>query len=388
MKISQHALSIGASPTLALNEKAKILRVQGKPVINLGVGEPKNPTPEGAIEFANSRLLTHQIKYTPSSGSANLKNAIVQYTTENYQRTPSEENILVTVGAKQAIYNSLLAIIDPGDEVILLAPYWVSYPEMVKLSFGIPIIVEPTQGWLSPTSDEVLTAVTNKTRAIILNSPNNPSGLVYSPDFVAEIVRFCENREIYLIMDDIYHKLVFGLTPWVPGYTFSNKKIDSSFIVVINGVSKTYGMTGFRIGWAVGSSELIRIMTNIQSQTTSGASIVMMDAALGALSGPQDVVAELLATIKKNRDVTMDGLRRIEKVTVNNPDGTFYCFPDFHAYNIDSMILSEYLLEEALVALVPGIAFGLEGYLRISFAGDYDEISEALTRIEGALNKL
>jgi aspartate aminotransferase len=387
MKISRTAFSITASPTLSLNERAKSLRAQGKSVINLGVGEPKNLTPLMAIKAAKARLATRRIKYTPSSGIPELKKAIVQYTKENYSRTPALKNIQVTVGAKQAIYNALVAILNPGDEVIMLAPYWVSYPEMIKMACGIPVVVMPLEAKLTPQMKDVQSAVTSNTKAVILNSPNNPSGVIYSPDFVSEMVVFCEQHEIYLIMDDIYHKLVYGETPWVAGYTFSEKEIDSSYIIVINGISKSFGMTGFRIGWAVASSELIQVMTNIQSQTTSGVSIILQDAAVGALTGYQKVITELRDNIEENRDIALDGLLSINKLKIIKPEGAFYCLPDFRAYNSDSFALSEYILDKALVAVVPGSAFGMEGYLRISYAGDPEEIAEAISRISYLLGK-
>jgi len=386
MKFSKNALSINASPTLTLNEKSKILKSQGKPILNLGVGEPKNLTPIKAIEYSKACLETRQIKYTPSGGIPELKDSIIKYTSENYGRTPTQNNILVTSGAKQAIFNALLGIINPGDEVILLVPYWVSYPEMVKMVCGNPIIVIPEPGLFDHDINAVRKAASQNTKAIILNSPNNPSGVVYSPEFIKEIVVFCEQNKIYLILDDIYHKLVYGDTPWVSGYGFSDEDIDSSYIIIINGISKSYGMTGFRIGWAVTSKSLVEVMTNIQSQTTSGTSIVLQEAALGALSGPQNVVSDLVETIKNNRDITMEGLLAFRHLRINKPDGAFYCLPDFSSYNRDSMKLSKLLLEKAFVAVVPGIAFGIEGHLRVSYSGNSEEIVEALSRIRQLLD--
>jgi aspartate aminotransferase len=386
MRIGHHASSIEASPTLALNDKAKALRSQGKPVINLGVGEPKNPAPMSAIEYAQQCLGTRDLKYTPASGIQEFKQAVVDYTAKHYGRTPKLNNVLVTVGAKQAIYNALVAILDPGDEVILLAPYWVSYPEMVRLPAGIPVPVAPPIGQLQQRIEDIEQAVTERTRAILLNSPNNPTGVVYTQDFIKSLVEFCEAREIYLILDDIYHQLVYGDTPWVSGYQFTNREIDESYLVVINGVSKTYGMTGLRIGWAVGTAELIKVMSNIQSQTTSGTSILTQEAALGALVGPQNDVDDLRAFIKENRDLVLKGLATLEGVTCIEPGGAFYCFPDFSAYDKDSMALAGFLLEKALVAVVPGAPFGLDGHLRISFAGDRQGIMEAIQRIHWALD--
>jgi len=386
MNLSKRALNIESSPTLSLNEMAKKLQSEGKPVINLGVGEPTNLAPLSAIDKAATRLNTRYIKYSASSGSTDLKAAIIQYTQDNYDVAPNEKNVLVTLGAKQAIFNALYAILDQDDEVILLAPYWVSYPEMIKMVSGKPVIVMPQKDSFEPSIGDIYAASTSHTKAIILNSPNNPSGVVYSPELVSELVKLCEDNGIFLIMDDIYHKLVYGNNPWVSGYQFSDKEIDTSHIVVINGISKSYGMTGFRIGWAVASRYLIRVMTNIQSQTTSGASILLQDAAFGALTGSQENVGELCKTIKTNRDITVNGLRNISRIKFTEPEGAFYCFPDFSAYMVDSMALSKFLLEKALVAVVPGVTFGLEGHLRISYAGKPNEITEAIDRIHWALD--
>jgi aspartate aminotransferase len=250
---------IQSSPTLDLNDKARKLRETGADVINLGVGEPLNNFPENALVFAQKKLETRQVKYGPTGGNQNLKLAIQEYTQTHYGRTPSLMNITVNVGAKQALYNLLNALINPGEEVILFTPYWVSYPEMVKLARGIPVFV-PTKENFIPEMSSLLAAATPNTKAIILNSPNNPTGAVYPPELVAALVDFCETRKIFLIMDDIYHQLLFDPAQWVPGYVFTSKPIDKSHLVIINGISKTYGMTGFRIGWTVGPEAVIRAM--------------------------------------------------------------------------------------------------------------------------------
>lgn len=385
MRFSQRALNIEASPTLSLNELANHLKADGKPVINLGVGEPTNLAPISATDKAISRLNSRSVKYSSASGTTELKNAIIQYTANNYDVAPSLNNLLVTVGAKQAIFNTLFALLNSGDEVILLAPYWVSYPEMVKMAGGNPVIVMPTSDTLTTSLGDIQKSATSRTKAIIINNPNNPSGLVYPPTLVRDLVIFCEENNIFLIMDDIYHKLVYGDNDWTPGYAYTHKTLEKSHIVVINGISKSYGMTGFRIGWAIGPSELIKVMTNIQSQTTSGASIVTQDGAQGALTGEQFVVDELCRTIKENRDITVRELNLIPKINLVEPEGAFYCLPDFSHYMEDSMELSRFILEKALVAVVPGVAFGIEGHLRISFAGNSADISEAIKRINWAL---
>ncbi len=385
MNISNQAKNITASPTLSLNETANALKAEGKPVINLSIGEPKNKTPENAISRSVSRLQTRSIKYTATGGIPELKDAIIDYTQDFYHRQVDRRNILITVGAKQALVNTFYAILDPGDEVILLAPYWVSYPEMVKIAKGVSVPVSPSHDSFGHSMKAIQEKVTNRTRAIVCNSPNNPSGLIYPLDFVRELVQFCEQAGIFLIMDDIYHQLVFSNASWVPGYQLTKKAIDESHIIVINGVSKTYGMTGFRVGWVIAPKDLIAAMQNLQAQTTSGVSVVTQEAALGALTGSQECIAELCASIKANCEVTLAGLRQIENVTVPEPQGAFYCLPDFSAYDSNSMALAHYLLKEAYVAVVPGVVFGMEGHLRISYAGDAAEVAEGINRIRTAL---
>lgn len=216
MNISKLARSIAASPTLSLNEEARLLRQKGEPVINLGIGEPKNKAPIAAILSSAAKLSTGDIKYTPADGTPSLKKAIIQYTEDNYNRLPAPENVIVSAGAKQSLYNILFSILNPQDEVIVLAPYWVSYPEMIKMCYGIPVIVTPEDGTFYPRMSDIEQATSSYTRAMIVNSPNNPSGALYPESFIAEIVEFCEKRKIYLIMDDIYHKLVFDNKKWIP----------------------------------------------------------------------------------------------------------------------------------------------------------------------------
>ncbi|GAF71156.1 unnamed protein product, partial [marine sediment metagenome] len=269
MAVSHLAKTINESPTLRLNEQARILRAKGEPVIHLGIGEPENKTPISALLSAAACLNTGDIKYTPTDGLPSLKKAIILYTEKNYNRLAALENIIVSTGAKQSIYNILFTTVNPQEEVILLAPHWVSYPEMIKMVSGVPVVVLPEDGTFHPSMRDIEKAVSSMTRAIILNSPNNPSGVLYSEDFVAEIVEYCERKGIYLICDDIYQKLVFDAKIATPAYNYTKEDIESSHLIVVNGVSKMYGMTGFRIGWVVGPSKLVKAMTNIQAQMTS-----------------------------------------------------------------------------------------------------------------------
>ena len=386
MSISQLARTISASSTLVLNEKARILREKGEPVISLGIGEPKNKTPITALLSAAAKLSEGNIKYTPSDGTPSLKKAIIRYTEENYNRLVAPENVIVSAGAKQSITNIILSIVNPQDEVVLLAPYWVSYPEIVKLAYGIPVVVVPEDGTFKPRMEDIERAVGSYTRAIIINSPNNPSGAVYSEEFIADIVDFCERKKIYLITDDIYHKLVFDGNQARPAYEFTNKDVESTMVIAVNGVSKSYGMTGFRIGWTIANRKLVEVMNNIQSQTTSGTSVLLQAGAEGALTGMQSVVESLRLTFENNRNVIMQELRSFNDIKVIKPEGAFYCLPDFRAYSNDSVELSKFILNKALVVTVPGKDFGMEGHLRLSFAGSIKDIMTAIERIKWVLD--
>lgn len=384
--ISRLAREVKESPTLKMNEKANRMKEQGQPVIHLGGGEPKSKTPIEAILSAASRLNSGDIKYTPTDGIPSLKKAVIRYTEENYGRVVGPEHVIISAGAKMALYNLFLTILNPDEEVIITAPYWVSYPEMVKLCYAIPIIVTPEDGRYEPRIQDIEEAVTSHTKAVIVNSPNNPSGIVYSEGFIRDIVEFCEKKHLFLIMDDIYHKLVFDGKRAPSVYQFSHEDHENSRIVVINGISKLYGMTGFRIGWAIANKRIIQGMVNIQAQTSSCPSALLQAAAVGALNGMQSYVDALRLTLQNNRDLMVRELSGIDGVRVVKPDGTFYCLADFRAYTKDSVALSNFLLEKALVVTVPGKEFGMEGYLRLSYCGGAKDILEGCARIKWALD--
>jgi aspartate aminotransferase len=386
MTTSILARSIAESPTLRLNEEAQALRDRGEAVIHLGIGEPKNRAPITAILSAAAKLNTGDIKYAPADGLPSLKKAIIRYTEENYDRVVAPENVIVTAGAKQSIFNILYSILNPQDEVIILAPYWVSYPEMVKMCYGIPVIVTPEDGSFHPRMEDIKEAVSSATKAIIVNSPNNPSGLVFSEDFVGALVEFCERKGIYYIADDIYHKLVFDGKRAAPATRFTDKDVESTKVISVNGVSKLYGMTGFRIGWTITNRKLVEVMTNVQGQITSCASPFLQVAAEGALNGLQGIVESLRLTIENNRNVIMEELHSFTGIKTVRPEGTFYCLPDFRAYKGDSVELSNFLLRKALVVTVPGKEFGMEGHLRLSYAGTVKDVTDGIARIKWALD--
>ena len=382
--LSKLADTIGDSPTLKINAAARALKAAGQPVIHLGGGEPTYPAPQAAVDAIIQKAQSRKIKYSPSSGTPELKKAVLHYTLNQYGRRYEPANVLVSAGAKQALFNFLLATVNPGDEVIFPAPFWVSYPEMVRMAGGTPVIVRPTEG-LMVKADQILKAVTPKTKAILINSPCNPSGQIYSAEFVKTIVEFAEANQIFLVMDDIYCELVFDgrTTPNPCQYAQAAENL-----IIINGVSKLYGLTGLRIGWAVSANKpLIAAMSRMQAQSTSCNSDLSETAAAAALLGDQNVVADLRRVLQENRDALLAEVAKIPNVRVQKPQGTFYSFIDFSHYNADSNALAQYLLEKALVAVVPGKAFGAEGYLRVSFCADKASIIEGVRRIRWALDK-
>ncbi len=385
MSLSQVGINIKQSVTLHLNATAKQLKDAGEPVIHLGGGEPKSLVPEGAINASLNYLAKREVRYSPAGGLPELKDEIIRYTEHFYNQTGIErQNVIVSGGAKQSIMVALKALLDPGDEVIIPVPYWVSYPEMVRICKGVPIFVDCDETF-NPILKNIAAAVTPKTKAIIINSPNNPTGVMYNDEFIKSIVEFCENEKIDLIMDDIYHRLVFDDKKIVSCFNYVKQLDGDSRLIVINGVSKMYAMTGFRIGWAIGNKTLIKVMTNIQGHETSGASTLSQYAAIGALTGDQSCVNDLNKFLENNRNVLVDGLNSIKNINVTKPDGTFYAFVDFRKYEQDSTKLSKLFLEKIQVVTVPGIDFGMEGFLRISTCNSESDIREGIRRIKWLL---
>ncbi len=386
MSLSLIGRSIAASATLKLNEKAAILKAKGEPLIHLGGGEPKSKAPLEAITSAVALLNSAEVRYTPADGIPELKQAIIRYTDDFYHRKVAPENVIASSGAKQSIMVAMQAILNPQDEVVFPAPYWVSYTEMAKLCGAVPVPVHPLDGSFYPRLEDIEQVITSNTKCIIINSPNNPTGAMYSEDFIRSIVELCEKKAIYLIMDDIYHRLVFDGKKPISCYNYAKDLSEASRLIVINGVSKQYAMTGFRIGWAVANKKLIECMTNIQAHQTSGPSVVVQKAAVGALNGSQSQVESLRRTLENNRNVMMDQLGAFAGVRCPKPDGTFYCFADFSYYDKNSTNLANMLLDKVRVAVVPGIEFGLEGYVRLSTCGTIKDITEGIERIKWALD--
>ena len=386
MSLSYIAQNIGESATLKLNEIAAILRAKGDPVIHLGGGEPKSKTPLDAVLAASSLLGSGEIRYTPPDGIPALKQAIIRYHEEFYGWKPAPENVMASGGAKQAIMSALHALVNPQEEVVFPAPYWVSYPEMVRLVGGVPVAVRPEDGSFIPRIEDIEQVLGSYTKVVIVNSPNNPSGAVYPESFIADVVELCERRGLWLIMDDIYHRLLFdGRKPLNP-YDYAKDRTENSKLIVVNGVSKQYAMTGFRIGWAVGNRQVIEAMTNIQGHETSGPSALLQHAAVGALNGVQTAVNSLRTTLENNRNVLVAELRAFDGVHLEAPGGTFYSFPDFSHYSKDSVKLAKRILDKVQVVTVPGVEFGMEGHLRISFCGSVKDITEGIERMKWVLD--
>ncbi len=386
MKLSKLASEIAESPTFALNEEARLLRERGEAVINLGIGEPKNKTPIAAVLASGAKLTSGEIKYTPPDGLPSMKKAVIRYTEENYDRLIAPENVIITNGAKQSLFNIFYSVLNPQDEVIVIAPCWVSYTEMIKMCLGIPVVVTPEDGTFTPRFEDIERAVTSSTRAIIINSPNNPSGAIYPPELIEKIVNLCEKKGMFMICDDIYHKLTFDHNKALPAYHFTKNDVENSHVIVVNGVAKLYGMTGFRVGWVVGPRSLVRVMTNVLAQTTSCVSPLAQAAAEGALNGLQSVVEALRLQIQNNRDVVLQEMQTFNGARLIPPQGTFYALPDIRAFSNNSVEVSKFLLKKAMVVVVPGKEFGMEGHIRISFAGSVKDVTEGISRIKWTLD--
>jgi len=382
MSLSIIGRSIAESATLKLNETFAILKAKGEPVIHLGGGEPKSKAPIDALTALSSHLNTGEVRYAPADGSIEMKKAVIRYTREHYHRQVEPENVVVSSGAKQSLMVALQAILDPQDEVIFPSPYWVSYTEMVKLCGAIPVPVVPEDGTFTPRLQDIEQNVTSYTKAIIINNPNNPSGAVYPESFISDIVQFCEKRGIYLIMDDIYHLLVYNGVRTPNPYDYASDFSENSKLIIINGVSKAYAMTGFRIGWAIGNKSLIKVMANIQGHQTSGPSILLQKAAIGAINGVQSSTESLRTTLENNRKFMINQLNAFDGIHLIPPDGTFYTFVDFRAYEKDSTKLSQFILDKVRVLTMPGVEFGMDGFLRISFCGSIKDIKEGIERIK------
>ncbi len=388
--LSSRAKEIKPSPTLAIDSKAKAMKAQGIDVISFGVGEPDFDTPENIKEAAIKAIRDGFTKYTPVGGTDKLKDAIIGKLEKDNGLKYERAEILVSCGAKHSLYNTMQALLDPGDEVLIPAPYWVSYPEQATLAGAKPVFIKTLEAdrfLLDPAAFEK--GITGKTKALILNSPSNPTGFSYGREALARIAQIAVERGIYVISDEIYEKLLYDGAEHVSIASLGEEIKKRT--IVINGVSKAYSMTGWRIGYAAGPAPLIKAMTSMQSQSTSNPTSIAQAAAIEALNGPQDSVKAMAAQFDKRRRFIVDGLNAIPGIKCVPPTGAFYAFPNTSALYgrspeiSSSSKLAMYLLEKANVAVVPGDAFGDDDFIRLSYATGIGEIEKGLERIKKAL---
>jgi aspartate aminotransferase len=394
--IAERAKKIKPSPTLAVDSKAKELKAKGFDVVNFGVGEPDFDTPEHIKEAAIKAIKDGFTKYTPVGGIDELKEAIVEKLEKENGLKYGKENILVSCGAKHSLYNIAQALFGPGDEVIIPAPYWVSYPDQVLINDAQPVIVETYEEDNFTIRPELLKEkITKKTKALILNSPSNPTGFIYDRKTLERIAEIALQHNIYIISDEIYEKLIYDGESHISIASLGDEIKEKT--IVVNGLSKSHAMTGWRIGYAAGPVEIIKTMTKIQSQSTSNPTSIAQKAAVAALKGPQDSVEGMRKEFEKRRNYLVNELNNINGISCRMPKGAFYAFPNISKVlekkndgkNIEnSMELSIYLLEKALVALVPGSAFGAEGFIRISYATSMENLKKGIERIKEAVDAL
>ena len=381
---------IKASPTLVVSAKAAELRAQGRDIISLSLGEPDFDTPEFIKAAAIAAIKNGQTKYTPVGGTPSIKQAVIDKFARDNQLSYEANQVLVSTGAKQCLFNALYAILNAGDEVIIPAPYWVSYPDMVLLADGVPVVIETQieQG-LKLLPEQLVAAITPKTKVVILNSPSNPSGVTYTKAELRVLGEVLLNYpNIWILSDDIYEKIAWGNEPFANIVNACPTLLDRS--IVINGVSKAYAMTGWRIGFAGGPASAIAAMSKLQSQSTSCPNAIAQAAAAAALNGNQQCIITMLAAFKQRYQLVFERLNKMPGVQCLATSGAFYAFPNVQQaitrLGLDSDVaFAEYLLDKAGVAIVPGSAFGSPGFIRLSFAASEKVLVEALRRIEEAL---
>ncbi|HEY2077001.1 MAG TPA: pyridoxal phosphate-dependent aminotransferase [Streptosporangiaceae bacterium] len=394
-RISARIASISESATLAVDAKAKALKAAGRPVIGFGAGEPDFPTPGYIVEAAQRACTEPKFhKYTPAAGLPELREAIAAKTARDSGLVLSASQVLVTNGGKHAVYQAFATLLDPGDEVLLPTPYWTSYPESIALAGGVPVLVptDETSGYL--VSIEQLEAhLSDRTKLLLFVSPSNPTGAVYPPEQVAEIGRWAAERGIWVVTDEIYEHLVYGDARFVSMPVVAPEIADRC--VVLNGVAKTYAMTGWRVGWMAGPADVIKAAINLQSHATSNVCNVAQAAALTAVSGDLSAVARMRSAFDRRRQVMTAMLNEVPGVVCPLPEGAFYCYPSVKGIlgkqiagqrPTTSGQLAELLLDEIDVAVVPGEAFGTDGYFRLSCAlGDAD-LEEGVSRLAKLLS--
>jgi len=396
MLLSKRIQSIKPSPTLAMNAKAVSMRQAGVDIISFGVGEPDFDTPEHIRAAAKTAMDEGMTRYTAVGGIPELKEAVIRKFREDNNLTYGPEEVMVSCGGKHVLYNLAQAILDPGDEVIIPAPYWVSYPPIAVLADAKAVVVPTSSENDFKLSPEILQqAVTDRTKLLVLNSPSNPTGSVYSRSELESLAAVVLEHDLFVVSDEIYEKLIFDDVSFCSIAQLGDD--IKARTLIVNGVSKTYAMTGWRIGYAAGNSDVIAAMTKIQSQSTSNPNSIAQKAAIAALTGPQESVQEMVRIFAERRMYLVNRLNGIPGIRCKTPQGAFYAFADFSDYFPlkkdgqpmgGSANLCEYLLTEGRVALVPGIAFGADDFIRFSFATSLESIEKGLGRIEEALQKL
>ena len=396
MNYSKKAMNITPSITLAITAKAKELKGAGVDVVSFGAGEPDFNTPKNIMDAAIKSMEEGKTKYTPTSGIIELREAICKKLKEDNNLSYNSNQIIVSTGAKQCLADAFMAILNPGDEVIVPIPYWVSYPELIKLADGVPVFVEgKEENDYKYTLQSLNKVVNDNTKAIIINSPNNPTGTVYSIDELKEIAEFAQKHDLIIISDEIYEKLIYDGKKHVSVASLSEDAYNRT--IVINGFSKSYAMTGWRLGYAAGNAEVIKLMTSVQSHVTSNTNSIAQYAGVEALNGPKDEIEKMVKKFEERRNLMIDRIKSITGLSIIRPEGAFYVMINLENYlgksineNVinNSVDFSRELLEHEKVAVIPGSAFGLDKHIRLSYATSEELILKGLDRIESFLNKL
>lgn len=388
--LSKKSLEISPSLTLDITAKAKAMKAEGVDVISFGAGEPDFNTPKNIVEAGIEAIEQGKTRYTPASGLIELKEAVCKKFKDDNNLSYLPENIIISSGAKHSIYNALMAITNPGDEIIISVPYWVSYPELIKLAGGIPVYINTKEeNDFKYTINDLNRVITDKTKAIILNSPNNPTGALYNEEELKEIADWAVKNNILIISDEIYEKLAYDEETHVSIASINNDIKDIT--IVINGMSKAYAMTGWRIGYAAANKDIAKIMNNIQSHTTSNPCSISQYASIEGLAGDQASVENMKKAFEQRRNFMVDAINDIKGLSCQKPKGAFYVMVNFTKlknktiYNKkikSSLDFANLLLEKGNVAVIPGIAFGDDDYIRLSYATSMGNIEEGLNRIK------
>ena len=396
MEYSRKAKNINPSITLAITAKAKALKAEGVDVVSFGAGEPDFNTPKNIIDAAIRAMEEGKTKYTPTAGIIELREAICNKLEKDNNLKYNPNQIIVSTGAKQCLADVFMAILNPGDEVIVPTPYWVSYPELIKLADGTPVFVEANEkAGYKYTIEDLEKVVTDKTKALVLNSPNNPTGTIYQKEELEVIAEFAKKHDILIISDEMYEKLIYDGEKHISIASLSQDAYERT--VVINGVSKAYAMTGWRIGYAAAKEEIIKLMVSVQSHVTSNPNSIAQYASVEALNGPTDELVKMIAEFDNRRKFMVKRIGEMEGLDIIYPKGAFYLMINvssvygkaINGKTINSSLdFSAELLEEEKVAVIPGAAFGLEKFIRLSYATSQKDIEEGLNRIENFIKKL